>query len=270
MKLYHQKRKQKSSWRNIPNQHRLNVLIMMDLVNHSLYMTPHPSLRDEGINDTKIKGSCQEIAKENFIPGKQEVNWNQKPLHQHKSEMKNTRPCKFKRLPKSSPSCKNTFQGDPRNSSSSRKVKIFFEKLWKSYKRFNISKHSQGLFYRLCRNSLLTKKTKKGKINQAQEELVSQEVKKMLKKDAIREAINCQDQFFRRLFLVLKKDGRQRPVIKLKDLNTFIPYKYFKIEGLHLLKEILEQDDYLCKLDCKDVRFCVPLNKQSRKYLHFE
>ena len=92
----------------------------------------------------------------------------------------------------------------------------------------------------------------------------------MLKKDAIREAINSQDQFFRRLFLVLKKDGRQRPVIKLKDLNTFIPYKYFKIEGLHLLKEILEQDDYLCKLDCKDVRFCVPLNKQSRKYLHFE
>ena len=39
---------------------------------------------------------------------------------------------------------------------------------------------------------------------------------------------------------------------------------------LHLFKEIFEQDDYLSKLDCKDVRFCVPLNKASRKYVRFE
>ena len=92
----------------------------------------------------------------------------------------------------------------------------------------------------------------------------------MLEKGAKREAIHCKDKFGSHLFLLSKREGGQRPLINLKDLNTFIPYKYFKIEGLHLLKEILEQDDYLCKLDCKDVRFCVPLNKQSRKYLHFE
>ena len=31
-----------------------------------------------------------------------------------------------------------------------------------------------------------------------------------------------------------------RPVINLKGLNKFIPYKHFKMEGLHLLKEILK------------------------------
>ena len=56
----------------------------------------------------------------------------------------------------------------------------------------------------------------------------------------------------------------------LKELNTFIPYKHFKMEGLHLLKEILARGDYLCKLDLKDAYFCVPLNKQSRKYVRFE
>ena len=59
-------------------------------------------------------------------------------------------------------------------------------------------------------------------------------------------------------------------MINVKDLNTFIPYKHFKMEGLHLLKEILEQDDYLCELYLKDTYFFVALNKQSRKYVRFE
>ena len=59
-------------------------------------------------------------------------------------------------------------------------------------------------------------------------------------------------------------------MIHLKQLNTFIPYKRFKMEGLHLLKEILERDHYLYKLDLKGAYFCVPLNKQSRKYVRFE
>ena len=45
----------------------------------------------------------------------------------------------------------------------------------------------------------------------------------MLEKCAIWEAINRKDQFFRHLFLVLKKDGRHGPVINVKDLNKFIP-----------------------------------------------
>ena len=73
----------------------------------------------------------------------------------------------------------------------------------------------------------------------------------MLEKDAIREAIHCKDQFVSHLFLVPQKDGGQRPVVKPKELNTFIPYKHFKMEGLHLFKKIVEQGDYLRKLDLK-------------------
>ena len=56
----------------------------------------------------------------------------------------------------------------------------------------------------------------RAKLSQVQEELVSQEVKKMLKKGAIRETIHCKDQFVSHLFLVSKKDGRKQPVINLK------------------------------------------------------
>ena len=76
------------------------------------------------------------------------------------------------------------------------------------------------------------------KLNQVQEKIVSQEVREILEKGAIKETIHCRDYFVSHLFLVLRKDGGQRPVINLKELNTFILYKHFKIEGLHLLNKI--------------------------------
>ena len=128
----------------------------------------------------------------------------------HKSETKNTRPFKFKRLPKSSPICKNTFQGDQGNFSSSKKVKIFFEKLGKGYKRFNHPKHRQGLFYTdFVETSYQPRTPIWAKLNQVQEEIVSQEVKEMLEKGVIRGAIHCKDQFVGHLFLVSKKNGGQ-------------------------------------------------------------
>jgi hypothetical protein len=36
-------------------------------------------------------------------------------------------------------------------------------------------------------------------------------------------------------FLVPKKDGGQTPVINLKNLNVFLRYEYFKMEGLGIL-----------------------------------
>ena len=68
----------------------------------------------------------------------------------------------------------------------------------------------------------------KAKLNQVQEELISQEVKEMQEKGAIREAIHCKDQFVSHLFLISKKDGGQRPVINLKELNTIHTLQTFQ------------------------------------------
>ena len=55
--------------------------------------------------------------------------------------------------------------------------------------------------------------------------------------------------------------GGNRLVINLKKLNVFIPHKHFKTEVLHCLKFLLEQNDFLCKIDLKDVCFANPLIK---------
>ena len=62
------------------------------------------------------------------------------------------------------------------------------------------------------------------------------------------------DQLLSNILLVKKKDGENCPCINLKALNKFIPYKHFKMEGLHYLKYLLEENDFLCKIDLKDAK----------------
>ena len=78
------------------------------------------------------------------------------------------------------------------------------------------------------------------------------------------------NQFLSNIFLRPKKDGTFRPVINLKELNSFIPYEKFKMETLKDVKNILKENDFMVKIDLKDAYFSVPINKESRKYVRFE
>ena len=91
------------------------------------------------------------------------------------------------------------------------------------------------------------------KISKEQFSLVEQELLGMLEKGAIQKVGPKQGQFLSNLFLVEKKDGGKRTVIKFKNLNKSIPCKHFKIEGPHCLKFL--QDDFLCKIDLKEAYF---------------
>ena len=77
------------------------------------------------------------------------------------------------------------------------------------------------------------------------------------------------DQFISNLFLVPKRDGKSRPVINLKDLNTFLQYDHVKVEGIHLLCDLLQPHDWLWRIDLKDAYFVIPIWKNHRKYLWF-
>lgn len=40
--------------------------------------------------------------------------------------------------------------------------------------------------------------------------------------------------------------------MNLKNLNTFIFYLYYKMEGLHLVKDVLKKKVDMCEVDLKD------------------
>ena len=106
--------------------------------------------------------------------------------------------------------------------------------------------------------------------NKDQKELVDLEVKEMLGKRGISIFSHQEGEFLSEIFRAGKKDGGSRPVINLKNLNKFVPYRHFKMEGLHCLKVLLQKVDYVCKIDLKDAYFSVPLSKKSRKLARFQ
>ena len=91
----------------------------------------------------------------------------------------------------------------------------------------------------------------------------------MLDKQAISEIENAPGGFYSQMFLVPKWDGRKRPVINLKRLNQSVKTEYFKMEGFHMLKDLLNTGDWIAKIDLKDAYFMVPVAKEDREFLHF-
>ena len=58
-------------------------------------------------------------------------------------------------------------------------------------------------------------------------ETISLEVENLLKKGAVEQVCPQKDQFLSNIFIVKKKDGGNRPVINLKELNQYISFLHF-------------------------------------------
>lgn len=105
--------------------------------------------------------------------------------------------------------------------------------------------------------------------NQENQLLVDKEIQSLLDKNAITPSVLTKDTFISNIFLVPKKDGGQRPVFNLKHLNVFLKYEHFKMEGIHLLKDLLQKNDWMVKIDLTDAYLTLKISEKHRKYLRF-
>ena len=64
-------------------------------------------------------------------------------------------------------------------------------------------------------------------------------------------------------------NGGRRPVINLKSLNKFVHTEHFKMEGIHVLRDLLRSGDWMAKVDLKDVYFMLPIREVHRAFLRF-
>ena len=108
------------------------------------------------------------------------------------------------------------------------------------------------------------------KMSKTQRELVQVEIETMLRKGAISQIDHKKGEFISSLFLVEKKDGGQCTVINLKNLNFFVPYKHFRMESLNSLQFLLKKGDYITEVELKVAHYCIPLHKESRKFVRFQ
>ena len=94
-------------------------------------------------------------------------------------------------------------------------------------------------------------------------------IKDLISKGAIKVVSPQEDQFTSTVFLVRKENGDFRPVINLRPLNQFLVKEKFKMEGLHVVRSIIHQGDFMMKLDLKDAYYAIPIYQQHRRYLRF-
>ncbi len=80
----------------------------------------------------------------------------------------------------------------------------------------------------------------------AVETVPDQEVKELLEKQAVHPVDHKlqTEGFISSMFVVPKKDGGNCPVVNLKPLNQYLVYEHFKMEGIHMLRDLLQQGDF--------------------------
>ena len=107
-------------------------------------------------------------------------------------------------------------------------------------------------------------------LSQKDAQLMNTEVLKLLEKRAIVVVDPPHTQgFLSRVFLVPKKDGSQRPVINLRQLNQFVIWEHFKMENIHLVEHLIQEGDWMVKIDLKDAYFAVPIHRDHQQWLRF-
>lgn len=67
-----------------------------------------------------------------------------------------------------------------------------------------------------------------------------------------------------------KKDGGARPIIDLRELNKFIHWEHLKMDGIHLIKDLLQEGDWMIKIDLRDAYFALPIHQSHRQFLRFQ
>ena len=106
------------------------------------------------------------------------------------------------------------------------------------------------------------------KFTEEEQVAVDEAVKKFLNSGIIEHSpFQCKS-YLSKSFTV-KGPNRRRPMLDCRNLNQYIQCNHFKMEGVPALRELLDKNDYICKLDLKDAYVVMPIHENSRDYLTF-
>lgn len=94
-------------------------------------------------------------------------------------------------------------------------------------------------------------------------------INKLLDINAIEKCSPLEGQFISPVFLVPKPDGSYRFILNLKRLNLFVKEDHFKMEDLRTALNIMQEGEFMCRLDLNDAYLMVPIHFLHRKYLRF-
>ena len=98
---------------------------------------------------------------------------------------------------------------------------------------------------------------------------VDKEICKLFRKKVIVETSRCEGDFVSPVFTRRKMDGNRRMILNIKQLNSFVVYQHFKMEGLKNVLNLIKPNVWIASVDLKDAFFSIPVHPEYEKYFKF-
>src|SRR6185312_3662140 len=80
----------------------------------------------------------------------------------------------------------------------------------------------------------------------------------------VKEEEKIENSVVSRFFCVPKPDGRIRPIINLRTINTYVRKQHFKMEGIKSLRDLIQANDFLIKIDLEDAFYHMMIHPSMR------
>ena len=98
---------------------------------------------------------------------------------------------------------------------------------------------------------------------------IMSEVNKLLKKGIVINTAHEKGEFISPIFLRSKADGTNRVIFNLIILYQTLEYNHFRIETIHSVAHLIQQNYYMVKVELKDAYYSVKILEEHTKYLTF-
>jgi len=86
----------------------------------------------------------------------------------------------------------------------------------------------------------------------------------------VKEEEKIENSVVSRFFCVPKPDGRIRPIINLRTINTYVRKQHFKMEGIKSLRDLIQANDFLIKIDLEDAFYHMMIHPSMRRFFRFQ
>ena len=106
--------------------------------------------------------------------------------------------------------------------------------------------------------------------SKANKSAIQQEINSLLASGAISKTFKQENDIVSRIFLVKKKNGKNRLILDLSSLNLHIVKTSFKMEDRNTIISLMDPNDFLISIDLKDAFHSVPLHPHSKRLTCFD
>ena len=92
----------------------------------------------------------------------------------------------------------------------------------------------------------------------------------MLHKQILREITHDSTELVSPISIVKKTDGEARLILNLKELNEFVKYENYKMDGIKTIINMVTRNHFMVTIDLKDAYYSIAISRLFQEFFKFK